>query len=175
MKIIEIIEKMYYNILYKKNINIIKTIRNRFIERNGLLKMKSKVVVQICDMEYSLLTEESEEYVKSLASEITKMIESAVYKNLRTSKTDAAMLICLELCDKIHKLSVDNSNMSRQIMEYVDEIGELSRQLSAAERKKQNKGAESVEDINAVNDIENAEEFGTTNNETEEELQEDLA
>ena len=127
--------------------------------------MKNKVVVQICDIEYSLLTEESEEYVKSLANEITQMIENAVYRNLRTSKTDAAMITCLELCDKIHKLSVDNDNMSRKIMEYVDEIGELSKKLSAFERKKSSKTNETAETNNDVED----------SNENETVMQEDLA
>ena len=105
--------------------------------------MKNKVVVQICDIEYSLITDESEEYVKSLADEITAKIESTVYRNLRTSKTDAAMITCLELCDKIYKLSVDNDNMSRQIMGYVEEIGQLSKKLSALERKKSPKSNDS--------------------------------
>ena len=133
--------------------------------------MKNKVVVQICDIEYSLLTEETEEYVKSLANEITQMIENAVYRNLRTSKTDAAMLICLELCDKIHKLSVDNSNMSRQIMGYVEEIGELSKKLSVMERKKPTKIPETVDAGDADTD---SAEFDTTD-ENETIMQEDLA
>jgi len=114
--------------------------------------MKNKVVVQICDIEYNLITDEPEDYVKSLADEITAKIETAVYKNLRTSKTDAAMLTCLELCDKIYKLSIDNNNMSRQVMGYVEEIGELNKKLLAFERKKSPKSKESNE-ANATTEI----------------------
>lgn len=101
--------------------------------------MKNKILVQICDKEYSLLTEESEEYVKSLSLEVTKMIENTAYKNLRTSKLDAAMVTCLELCDKNRKLSEDNDNMRREIVGYIDEIGKLSKKLAPFERQKSNK------------------------------------
>lgn len=98
--------------------------------------MRNKILVQICDKEYSIITEEPEDYVKTLASEITKMIDNTAYKNLRTSKIDATMITCLELCDKIHKLTDDNDNMRREIKAYVDEIGRLSKKVAAFERQK---------------------------------------
>lgn len=98
--------------------------------------MKNKILVQICDKEYSIITEELEDYVKTLAREITKMIDNTAYKNLRTSKIDATMITCLELCDKIHKLTDDNDNMRREIKSYIDEIGKLSKKVAAFERQK---------------------------------------
>ena len=103
--------------------------------------MKNKIVVQICDKEYTLLTEEHEDYVQSLAVEITKMIDATAYKNLRTSKLDAAMITCLDLCDQNHKLSEDNDNMRREILGYIDDIGKLSKKLTALERQKPGKAA----------------------------------
>ena len=101
--------------------------------------MKNKILVQICDKEYSIITEEPEEYVQSLASDINKMIEDTAYKNLRTSKFDATMITCLDLCDRIHKLTEDNDNMRREIVGYVDEIGRLSKKVAAFERQKAGK------------------------------------
>jgi len=99
--------------------------------------MKNKILVQICDKEYSILTDEpDEDYVKTLAHEITDMIEDRTYRSLRISKLDAAMLTCLALSDKIHKLSEDNENMRREILGYVDEIGKLSKKLATFERQK---------------------------------------
>jgi cell division protein ZapA len=98
--------------------------------------MKNKILVQICDKEYTLITEEPEDYVKKIAGEITEMIDATAYKNLRTSKFDAAMITCLDLCDKMRKLSEDNDNMRREIIGYIDEIGKLSKKLSAFERQK---------------------------------------
>ena len=97
---------------------------------------KNKVVVQICDKEYTLLTEEQEAYVKEIAAEVTGMIDATAYKNLRTSRLDAAMIICLDLCDKLRKTNKDNDNMRREIVGYIDDIGKLSKKLSAYERQK---------------------------------------
>ena len=105
--------------------------------------MKNKIIVQISDKEYTLITEEQEDYVKTLALEITKMIDEAAYKNLRTSKLDAAMITCLTLYDKMQKLSEDNDNMRREILGYIEDIGKLSKKLTALERQhKSGKGAE---------------------------------
>ena len=119
--------------------------------------MKNKIIVQICDKEYTLLTEEHEDYVKSIAAEITKMIDATAYKNLRTSKLDATMITCLDLCDKNHKLSEDNDNMRREILGYIDDIGKLSKKLSALERQRPGKSA-GLKDADEENGAENGAE-----------------
>ena len=110
--------------------------------------MKNKILVQMCDKEYTLITDESEDYVKKIAGEITKLIDEAAYKNLRTSKLDAAMITCLDLYDKIQKLSEDNDNMRREILGYIDDIQKLSKKLTALER--QNKSDKSSDVRNTV-------------------------
>ena len=106
--------------------------------------MKNKITVELCDKEYSLLWDESEEYVKSLAAEINKMIDTMAYNNLRISKADAAVLTCLDLCDKNRKLTDNNDNMRKQIMMHVDEIAMLNKKLSAYERQKSSKGMKNM-------------------------------
>ena len=111
-----------------------------------------------------MLAEEQEDYVNALANEVTKMIDAAAYKNLRTSKFDAAMITCLELCDRNHKLSEDNDNMRREILGYIDDIGKLSKKLSALERQKPGKNSEVRSAVgkfmqDSADDIENADEL----------------
>ncbi|MCL1858792.1 MAG: cell division protein ZapA [Oscillospiraceae bacterium] len=106
--------------------------------------MKNKITVELCDKEYSLLWDETEDYVKSLASDINKMIDNMAYNNLRISKADAAVLTCLDLCDKNKKLIDDNDNMRRQIMMHVDEIAMLNKKLAAFERQKSSKGLKNL-------------------------------
>ena len=103
--------------------------------------MKNKITVELCDKEFSLLSDEPEDYVKSLAKEINQMIQETAYKNLRISKADAAVLTCLDLCDRNRKLTENNDNMRKTISEYIDEIGDLNRKLAAYERQKAGKGA----------------------------------
>ena len=104
--------------------------------------MKNKITVELCDKEYSLLSEESEDYVKSLADEINAMIKETAYKNLRTSKSDATVLTCLDLCDQNRKLTANNDNMRKQITMYIDEIAMLNKKLAAYERQKSGKAAQ---------------------------------
>ena len=103
--------------------------------------MKNKITIELCDKEFSLLSDEPEDYVKSLAKEINQMIQETAYKNLRISKSDAAVLTCLDLCDQNRKLTENNDNMRKTISEYIDEIGELNRKLAAYERQKAGRGA----------------------------------
>ena len=103
--------------------------------------MKNKITVELCDKAFSLISDESEEYVKSLAKEINTMIQETAYKNLRISKADAAVLTCLDLCDQNRKLTENNDNMRKTISEYIEEIGELNKKLAAYERQRSGKGA----------------------------------
>ena len=106
--------------------------------------MKNKITVELCDKEYALLSDENEDYVKSLAEEINKMIETTAYSNLRISKSDATVLTCLDLCDSNRKLMENNDNMRKQIKMYIDEIGELNKKLAAYERQKTGKGIKNM-------------------------------
>lgn len=98
--------------------------------------MKNRIIVEICDKEYTLLADEPEDYVKSLAVEVNKMIEDTAYKNLRTSKADAVILTCLDLCHKNRQLMEDNDNMRKNIAMYVDEIAILNKKIASYERQK---------------------------------------
>ena len=107
--------------------------------------MKNKITVELCDKEYALLSEETDEYVQSLAAEINQMIETTAYANLRISKADATLLVCLDLCDRNRKLAANNDNMRKQITMYVDEIADLNKKISAYERQKSGRFQKSAE------------------------------
>jgi len=106
--------------------------------------MKNKITVELCDKEYALLSDESDEYVKSLATEINQMIEKTAYSNLRISKADATVLTCLDLCDRNRKLTENNDRMRKQITMYVDDISTLTKKLSAYERQKSGKSIKNM-------------------------------
>ena len=101
------------------------------------MAMKNRVSITICDKEYVLITEEDEEYVRGLAKYIENMIEESVYKNLRSTKADAAVLTCLDLCDQRNKLQEANDNMRLQIAEYLDELAVMNKKIMQYERNKQ--------------------------------------
>ena len=106
--------------------------------------MKNKIAVTLCDKEYSLLWDEPEDYVRALANEMNKMIDHMAFNNMRISKADAAVLTCLDLCDKNKKLTENNDNMRKQIMMHVDEIAMLNKKLMAYERQKSAKNLKNL-------------------------------
>ena len=112
----------------------------KITERNDK-DMKNKITVELCDKEYTLLWEETEEYVQSLAAEMNTIIQGTAYKNMRISKSDAAVLTCLDLGDQIRKLTANNDNMRKQITMYIDEIAMLNKKLAVYERQKSGKVA----------------------------------
>ena len=107
--------------------------------------MKNKITVELCDKEYSLLWDESEDYVKSLAAEMNKMIDNMAFNNMRISKADAAVLTCLDLCDKNRKLIENNDNMRKEAMRQSDVIEGLYKKLAAYERQKTGKGIKNMD------------------------------
>jgi len=116
--------------------------------------MKNKITVELCDKEYSLLSEEPEDYVKSLAEEVNRLIQDTAFKNLRISKSDATVLTCLDLCDQIRKLSANNDNMRKQIAMYIDDIATLTKKLAVYERQKSGKIAKILNmDVNLNDEV----------------------
>lgn len=97
--------------------------------------MKNRVLIDISGREFALITDETESYMKTIAAEVNKMINESTNKNIRTSKSDAALLICLDLCDKKTKLSMTNDNMRAQLTSYIEEIDELKKRLEKTEQQ----------------------------------------
>ena len=114
--------------------------------------MKNRITVELCDKEFALLSEEPEDYVKSLANEINQMIDDIAYRNLRVSKADAAILTCMNLCDRTRKLSDNNDNMRQQITMYIDDIAELTKKLAMYERQKPVKILKTSDTISIADD-----------------------
>lgn len=98
--------------------------------------MKNKVIIEVSGREYTLVSVESEDYVRSIAADVARRIEETQYKSLRVSKQDAAILTCLDLCDENFKLMQNNDNMREQILGYIDEIAELNKKIARFERQR---------------------------------------
>lgn len=98
--------------------------------------MKNKVIIEVSGREYTLVSVESEDYVRGVAAEVSRRIEETQYKSLRVSKQDAAILTCLDLCDENFKLQQNNDNMREQILGYIDEIAQLNKKLARFERQR---------------------------------------
>lgn len=110
--------------------------KSHLIIRFGGDAMKNKVIIEVSGREYTLVSVESEDYVRGVAAEVSRRIEETQYKSLRVSKQDAAILTCLDLCDENFKLQQNNDNMREQILGYIDEIAQLNKKLARFERQR---------------------------------------
>jgi len=77
--------------------------------------MKNEAAVQICGEHYVFIMEEPEDYIKSLALEVANLIDTKSQHG--ASLQNAAIMACVELCDKMRKLAQDGGNTQREIAE----------------------------------------------------------
>jgi len=101
--------------------------------------MKNRIAVEIAGKEFVLITEESEEYVRALACELNARIDDTLYRHIRTSRAESAVLVALDLYDENKKLSQANDNLRQQLSEYLEEIDALGRKLTTLEKEKKPK------------------------------------
>jgi Cell division protein ZapA. len=65
--------------------------------------MKDKIIVKVADVSFTLVTDESAEFVKSVARDLDEKISAMVGKSNKHSKFDAAVICAMEFCsEKIH-------------------------------------------------------------------------
>ena len=98
------------------------------------LGMKQKITVTIAGQEYTLVAEESEEYVTRCAqlvdSQLTQVMEGA-----RLGRSDAAVLAAMNLADQFYREQEAGENLRLQIKEGLDENARLKMELSEAKRE----------------------------------------
>lgn len=93
-----------------------------------------RITVTISDMEFTLLSEESRDYVEKVAKLVDeKML--AVGGGEGMSTLNAAILAAVNLADEYYK-SVDSAeNLRVQLKEYFDETSKLKNELSELRRE----------------------------------------
>ena len=70
--------------------------------------------INIDGAKFSVRTEESMDYVNSLADEINNMIQKVKSENPGLSASIVNALVMMELCDRVHKAESKVSNKKKQ-------------------------------------------------------------
>jgi cell division protein ZapA len=96
--------------------------------------MKNKTVVNIFDMEFTLVGEESSEYAQRLAGYVdSKMRE--VSESSGISAVASAVLTALNISDEYFKAVDAAENMRAQVKDYFDEISALKDENAELKRE----------------------------------------
>jgi cell division protein ZapA (FtsZ GTPase activity inhibitor) len=81
--------------------------------------MKNKV--NICNQPYTIIGEESDEYIQKLANMVDKKMKEILNTNERISVTMAAVLTALDFCDENLKNQTTSDNLRGQLKKYYDD------------------------------------------------------
>ncbi len=99
------------------------------------MENRNKVSVKIYGTDYTILTEDPEEYILELAYELDSDMKKLCQRSTRFTATSAAVLCALDYLDKKNK-EVDTSDRMRlQINDYIQDTAKARIELDDAKRK----------------------------------------
>ena len=96
---------------------------------------KKKVRIVICSTEYTVTTEDSPEYLHSLAFELDKTLRSIVEGSNRISMTQASVLLALRFLDASKKAEQSTDNIRSQLKEYLQDAAKARIEADDAKRE----------------------------------------
>ncbi|MBQ8868871.1 MAG: cell division protein ZapA [Oscillospiraceae bacterium] len=99
------------------------------------MENKNKVNVKIYGTDYTILTEENEEYILELAYELDSDMKKLCQRSTRFTATSAAVLCALEYLDKKNKEEGTSDRMRLQINDYIQDTAKARIELDDAKRK----------------------------------------
>ncbi len=89
---------------------------------------KKKVRVQIEGRNYTVITEEGQEYVENVAAEVTACIRGATQTGRTLDTRDCAILAAMNFCDDRHKAERRNTELVEKADQIIRQSAELAKQ-----------------------------------------------
>lgn len=99
------------------------------------MENRNKVSVKIYGTDYTILTEDSEEYLLELAYELDSDMKKLCQRSSRFTATSAAVLCALDYLDKKNKEVETSDRMRLQINDYIQDTAKARIELDDAKRK----------------------------------------
>lgn len=93
------------------------------------METKYRVKLSIADCDFTVTSEESEQYVLEVADKLNSAIRSLMNSAPNMSTTLATILVALDYCDKSEKEKQAADNLRGQIKNCLDETAELREKL----------------------------------------------
>ncbi len=96
---------------------------------------KNKIVLTICGMEFSILSDDDIDYVKATGREVDEKIKALIDDNNRLSVAMAAIVAALDYCDELQKNNTSIDNLRAEIKQYLEESAEYRKDAEDARRE----------------------------------------
>lgn len=124
---------------------------------------KNRVKLIIADCEISVVSEDSEEYIRKTGACVDEYIRNLMNRTPNMSTTLAAIFSALDFCDEAYKERKSADNLRSQIKEYFDESANLRDELMQArqneeEAKKELKALKTINGLKALSEQRKADE-----------------
>lgn len=84
--------------------------------------MKNRVVLNINDVNYSILAAEPEEYVQQIGKAVDLKMREILSSGPGVSTLMAAVLTAVNICDELHKANDTAENLRVQLKQYLEEL-----------------------------------------------------
>lgn len=91
--------------------------------------------IKIFNKEYSIQTEETEEYTKQLAATLNQKLSEIVQGMTQMTPVDGAVLVALDCLDRSLKAEINIDKIRGQIKDYVDDAAKSAEKLKEADEK----------------------------------------
>lgn len=91
--------------------------------------------IKIFNKEYSIQTEETEEYTKQLAATLNQKLSEIVQGMTQMTPVDGAVLVALDCLDKSLKADINIDKIRGQIKDYVDDAAKSAEKLKEADEE----------------------------------------
>ena len=96
--------------------------------------MENRVVVTICDQDYTLVAEESATYMQKVGSYVGQKMGD-ILNTAHVGRTDAAVLTAVNLADELFKEQAASEKLRIQIKESLDEAAKAQSEVSELKRE----------------------------------------
>ena len=114
-----------------------------------------KVTVRICDMPYTITTDEPESYLQELARQGDSRMRQMMAGNPRVSTNMAAVLTAVTLADEAHKAEEAADNLRVKLRDYLEENDALRQENQRLQESRKGgvpKGTNTAKEPNAQNE-----------------------
>lgn len=96
--------------------------------------MGNRVTITVAGKDYTLIAEESADYVRKVAARVDSKMTELVHGG-KLSVVDAAVLTAVNLADECLKETETSENLRTQMKEYLEESTKLKLELAEAKRE----------------------------------------
>lgn len=98
------------------------------------MKERNKLTVKIADKEYTIIADESREYMHKVADYVDKKMDIVRKQDNRLSTAMIAVLTSINTADEYFKLKSKEKELTKTITDYAAQIDKLNKEIDTLKR-----------------------------------------